>query len=316
MSVYNYIYDNPHVADIDLFNKSINRWDLQFRQLEKGKLKGSYLQFIKPGLLFGHVKLDKQVEHAGTSPYGHWTFAFMYDAPIIWKGTIISDDELIILKPGDEINGVGQLDFKVLTLSIPEEVLERVCEENDLTSTMKIIRENDLIRVDKSKLYRFNSFLLELINQIRLNPSSTNAPGFLDLWDQVIPIKLCQLIEGPGLRKKVFTSPQREIIIKKANQYITDMLGDLVSISDLCRITNTSERTLQYTFKEYYGMSPKAYLKARILNEVHTALRLADPNTTKVIDIAYQYGFWHMGQFAADYKRMFGKLPSETLNRV
>jgi AraC family transcriptional regulator, ethanolamine operon transcriptional activator len=30
-------------------------------------------------------------------------------------------------------------------------------------------------------------------------------------------------------------------------------------------------------------------------------------------DIANTWGFWHMGQFAADYRRQFGELPSETL---
>ena len=35
-----------------------------------------------------------------------------------------------------------------------------------------------------------------------------------------------------------------------------------------------------------------------------------------IIDAASRWGFWHMGQFAADYRRKFGELPSETRNRV
>ncbi|GAG76698.1 unnamed protein product, partial [marine sediment metagenome] len=34
-----------------------------------------------------------------------------------------------------------------------------------------------------------------------------------------------------------------------------------------------------------------------------------------IIELAGVNGFWHMGQFAADYRRIYGKLPSETLNR-
>ena len=32
-----------------------------------------------------------------------------------------------------------------------------------------------------------------------------------------------------------------------------------------------------------------------------------------VVDIANAWGFWHSGQFAADYKQLFGELPSTTL---
>ncbi|MCK5375915.1 MAG: helix-turn-helix domain-containing protein, partial [Acidobacteria bacterium] len=32
-----------------------------------------------------------------------------------------------------------------------------------------------------------------------------------------------------------------------------------------------------------------------------------------VTDVANNWGFWHMGQFAADYRKMFGELPSQTL---
>jgi hypothetical protein len=44
-----------------------------------------------------------------------------------------------------------------------------------------------------------------------------------------------------------------------------------------------------------------------------------DPKVTVVCpngDVANRWGFWHMGQFAADYKRQFGELPSATLKRA
>ena len=31
-------------------------------------------------------------------------------------------------------------------------------------------------------------------------------------------------------------------------------------------------------------------------------------------DSANNWGFWHMGQFAKDYRRLFGELPSKTLH--
>jgi AraC-like DNA-binding protein len=77
-------------------------------------------------------------------------------------------------------------------------------------------------------------------------------------------------------------------------------------------IGGASERLLRYAFLERFGVSPKAYLLAVRLNGVRKELRAADPVCT-VIDVANIWGFWHMGQFAADYRRLFGNFPSKRL---
>jgi AraC family ethanolamine operon transcriptional activator len=49
------------------------------------------------------------------------------------------------------------------------------------------------------------------------------------------------------------------------------------------------------------------------LNGVHRDLRKANLDGKRISDVANDWGFWHMGQFAADYKKLFGELPSEIL---
>jgi AraC family ethanolamine operon transcriptional activator len=61
-------------------------------------------------------------------------------------------------------------------------------------------------------------------------------------------------------------------------------------------------------------MTPKAYLTAMRLDGVRRHLVPGEP-TVKIADVANRWGFWHMGQFAADYRRHFGELPSQTLQR-
>jgi AraC-like DNA-binding protein len=70
-------------------------------------------------------------------------------------------------------------------------------------------------------------------------------------------------------------------------------------------------RTLRRCFNEHFGIGPKAYISRYRLGQVRSAL-LRDRQDQSVMDIANEWVFWHMGQFAKDYRQMFGELPSMT----
>jgi AraC family ethanolamine operon transcriptional activator len=91
-------------------------------------------------------------------------------------------------------------------------------------------------------------------------------------------------------------------------------LGVPLSVLNLCRELAVSERTLHYAFQEVRSLSPMAYFQARRLNAVRQELKAADAGTATVHEIARRWGFFHTGEFAAAYRRLFGELPSQTLN--
>jgi AraC family ethanolamine operon transcriptional activator len=105
-------------------------------------------------------------------------------------------------------------------------------------------------------------------------------------------------------------------LMKQAEKILLENLDRPWTVHDLCIELHVSERTLRYGFQEYFGMSPMTYLKVQRLNGVRRHLKTATVNQATVTDIAVQWGFWHMGQFAKDYKKMFGECPSETLRHV
>lgn len=89
--------------------------------------------------------------------------------------------------------------------------------------------------------------------------------------------------------------------------------GALPTVVDICAAVGVCERTLQYAFRDYVGMSPLAYLRLCRLNRARATLLAASPATTTVTQVAMQFGFLHLGRFAGDYKRVFEQTPSVTL---
>jgi AraC family ethanolamine operon transcriptional activator len=130
-----------------------------------------------------------------------------------------------------------------------------------------------------------------------------------------IPGRLLAALASSRAELKRPSDRMRDAVVERAVSIIEASLADPVSVKELCESAGASWRTLNYAFRERFGVTPKTYMKSVRLNAVCDALRGADP-ATKVADIANRYGFWHLGQFAADYRKQFGELPSETLTRA
>jgi AraC family ethanolamine operon transcriptional activator len=47
------------------------------------------------------------------------------------------------------------------------------------------------------------------------------------------------------------------------------------------------------------------------LNQVRRVLQSPEDNRT-IAEIAFDFGFFHLGQFSQSYKRLFGETPTET----
>jgi AraC family ethanolamine operon transcriptional activator len=60
-------------------------------------------------------------------------------------------------------------------------------------------------------------------------------------------------------------------------------------------------------------MAPAIYLRTIRLNGARRDLCNASRESRSVQDVAAAWGFWHLSQFATDYRKLFGMRPSDTL---
>jgi AraC-like DNA-binding protein len=86
-------------------------------------------------------------------------------------------------------------------------------------------------------------------------------------------------------------------------------------IGEICPALGVSERLLRSVWMEHLGMSPTSYLRLRRMSLVYRVLRRGGAEAASVSEAARRYGFHNLGRFAADYRTLFGELPSATLRR-
>jgi AraC-like DNA-binding protein len=102
-------------------------------------------------------------------------------------------------------------------------------------------------------------------------------------------------------------------IVLRAVEVMLSNVSEPLDLKDIAAACNVSQRTLIYQFNDVVGITPMAYYKLQRLNAVRRALKAADIRITRVFDVAAEFGFYHMGHFAADFRELFGRLPSEML---
>jgi|SRR5690554_657726 len=110
----------------------------------------------------------------------------------------------------------------------------------------------------------------------------------------------------------VLVSPS---FIKKVEEYVQENAQKPITINDMAEYSGVSCRSLFNGFKKYKNVTPMRYLKEIRLQKVYEDLKSGQVGRDTVTEIAFKWGFSHLGHFSQDYKRRFYEAPSDTLLR-
>lgn len=110
------------------------------------------------------------------------------------------------------------------------------------------------------------------------------------------------------------SSPAAPRHVVRAEEFIRTHPDCPITIGALAEAAGVSARTLFEGFRRFRGTTPMALLKAVRLERTHAELKAVAPSAS-VADVAFKWGFIHLGRFAQVYRARFGELPSETLRR-
>jgi AraC family ethanolamine operon transcriptional activator len=303
--------------DFDVLARAISGWDLDWQQLDRGPLEARVQQLMTPCVLLSRADFSRRYHQQGATPPGFLTFGCLRSdmEDLSWCGQPAGVGHLLAFRPGGDFESFSPPDFGCYTMSFSEELLERearICDLPGIGSKKSWV--NRVLDVDPEALSRLRNRLRALYRAAGTDSSVTAVPAFRREIESGVAGEVLRVLTGGQPANARPTSALRDRSARRSLELIRDRPRDPLTVRDLCEAAQVSERTLRYAFHELYGVSPKQYLQAHRLNGVRRDLRNFAARG-RVADVANRWGFWHMGQFAADYRRQFGELPSKTLAR-
>ncbi|MCU7728098.1 AraC family transcriptional regulator [Actinoplanes sp. KI2] len=139
-------------------------------------------------------------------------------------------------------------------------------------------------------------------------------PRMAARWRDMVISGLALTVEHPyGDEPKGMQGPRRPRTVKRALDAMHAEPWRPYTAADLASIAGVGVRVLQESFRQHVGVPPLTYLRRLRLDGVHGELSRSDPWQVNVSEVAYRWGFTHLGRFAGAYRARFGESPSRTL---
>jgi len=302
--------------DVESLNRTFG-WDLDWRQIEPGPLIFRLTAFGHPGISVMRVEFNRSFHQIGTPPPGVLTLGL----PDVESGTLrsnsadISPGTLINFNYAKMLDVVNSGKFGGYVISFSEDVLSNAIVNIGLDH--KILEGVNQFRFwDPSGSE--HEHLRQILHALREVATSEGSDG-LERWklvfNQDLPAITARILSGESHQPELSAPRFRAEVLERALHIISEYDKMPDSVKALSILARASWSTLERAFLDEFGVAPKAYMKARRLAAVQSELIRQGPGAT-ICDVAGMWGFLHMGSFAADYKKHFGELPSETLGRL
>ncbi|AOK15259.1 AraC family transcriptional regulator [Burkholderia cepacia] len=241
--------------------------------------------------------------------------AYWFGIPLVSDGTARVDacrigPGALAFRPGNvEFELVTPAQFSIYGIVVRGDVLRRYAEEVEHRALDERLFTQRVMQVGDARLAR----LCALLGR-RLDDAAAAAPLSDPLRNDLQAEVLAALFDVCALPADGAAGTalsRRRRIVEQARDYVLAHRTRPVGVPELCEQLHVSRRTLQYCFQDVLGMAPATYLRTLRLNGARRDL--CGRAAGSVQDVAEAWGFWHLSQFATDYRRLFGKRPSETL---
>lgn len=168
-----------------------------------------------------------------------------------------------------------------------------------------------LLGIEKIQDLFFTSKALEDINLARqfillLEQNENNLISNFDFECRLVDLLNKVILENISKKVPQILKP-RDLVIKRAKEYINDNYCSNFSLEDIVQELDISKYYFLRLFKQTTFLSPMSYLMARRIEKAKEKLQKGLP----LIQTAHECGFYDQSHFNRRFKSVFGITPKE-----
>lgn len=200
---------------------------------------------------------------------------------------------------------VALIDLELLRESVPEEFMDAI----------GVASRQHVPPASHDAIGRLGATLNALLDNTQTDPQALQHPQAVRSMEQDLLAAFRHSLALPTSAPRRVGRAIRQGGLHRAVEYLRSWDTGSVTVADLCAAARVTQRTLEYAFRENFGMSPVGFLQLLRYHAARRDMLAADAKAVTVTEIAQKNGFYLMGRFAVRYKALFGESPSQTLQR-
>ena len=306
--------------DPDEHAQNLTAWDQLYDQLSCGRFSGAISEMRLPAMQVFRESTSRSLRQSCKV----WENSFWFGIP---DHTAQNRDSTaasingrrhgpseIMVRPGAESFELFTPDAHSLYgVVVQRDALVQAAAAQGCHVDWDALQHADLLRVDPMVMGQCIQVLSTMLHIEPLESPHAERKISVNLQSVVLDT-LLHMLDKSGVDADVRHSiARRQSVVARARAMLLSKPDHPVTIAELCEQLHVSRRTLQYCFEDTLGVSPLPFLRSIRLNGARRHLRAPASVHHSVQDVAAHWGFWHMSQFASDYKKLFGEMPSTTL---
>jgi AraC family ethanolamine operon transcriptional activator len=291
-------------------------WSIDFTQLGPAKLESAVKLVQSTNLGVCHFQFNSGFDQRLHAQPGYYSFGLPDPDTkgAIVQGRAASPGAIIVFPHDDEAYGASHSGFGGYGIHIRAAYLEAVAEAVFKMPVRLLVPAAGVYKLTEIKFRHLGWELYEW-----LQVAATEGPGGTSVLaahrQETIAIAILN-----DLSHAIDAGEAQQLMSDQALRRVLDYVNSApleeITAVELCTLADCSQRWLEQSFKKRFGVTPKAYVKYLRLARLRRDLQQPPCGGRQTImELASAYGFWHMGQLAADYRKVYGELPSDTMKR-